>query len=121
MTDRAKRWEKAFLDAFRVVPNVSLACRAAGGIRRQGVYEWAAKSPRFKTLMEDAKEEAIGALASAAHRVALDDEDPQMIRWLLSRLAPEEYGDKTKLEHSGTVGVRTMLDVVRDMQAEDTA
>lgn len=59
----------AFLAAYAKVGIIAQACRAAS-CDRGNVYEWM-KEPEFKTLMDEAKEEACDALEAEATRRAM--------------------------------------------------
>ena len=102
MTTRACAWEGTFLDELRVHCNVSAAARQAG-IDRRTVYARRKRSKAFATKWDEARREGIDTLALKAHTVALKG-DGSMIRWLLSRLSPADYGDKVALEHTGAGG-----------------
>jgi len=101
-------WEEAWLEAYSSVPNIANACRLVG-IAQSTFYDARHKDNRFAILVDEARRAAIGKLAEVAHRVAAEDEDPQMIRWLLARLAPEEYGDRSAVEVSGTMQVESTI------------
>ena len=114
--DRRRQWESEFLDALREVPVVSKAC-AAAGITQGNAYQWRWASERFAKEWDEAKREALGNVETVAYRIAIEDEDPAMLRWILSRQLPDEWGDHQKIDlnHSGEVSVRTLVDVMREL------
>ena len=100
---RRRRWERTFLAALETSPVVAMACRAAG-ISRQAAYAWRAESPEFAREWDDAIEEALDAVEAVVIRLAVEDEDPQTARWILSRRRPATWGDREKIEVSGPGG-----------------
>jgi len=84
------------------------------GINESTVYrrmardaEFASRIARAREAQQDAECEKTVEMADAATA-----EDWQVVRmriwarqWRASKLAPKKYGDKTKVEHSGHVGV----------------
>jgi hypothetical protein len=81
--------------------------------RREGI--WAIHDTALEQLEKCSPQDSIRVREALAHS-----------RWLMSKLLPEVFGDKSKLEHSGAVqhqvmvirwaeeGERTMFDPMRD-------
>ncbi len=63
-------WDKAFLASFRVLGNVTAACKAAQ-VGRTTVYERRASDPAFLAAWNDALEEASDRLELEARRRAV--------------------------------------------------
>ena len=89
-----------FLEKLRKTPNVSHACRAVG-ISSSTVYEQRKADPEFKEAWEDALAAALDDIEAVGFERARDGSDG-MIKWLLARHRPEQYGDRIVVDHSAT-------------------
>ena len=81
------------------------------GVTPWQVSEWAT-DPQFSQVYARARSDQAHAVAALAYREAMnaDREDAQAARlrfdagrWLASKLAPREYGEKQTVEHDGAV------------------
>jgi hypothetical protein len=62
--------QDTFLDSFRVLGNISVACRAAG-ISRQSIYGWLEHDSAFSVRYHHAEQEAVDTLEAEAFRRAV--------------------------------------------------
>ena len=105
-SDNVRGWDDAFFQSLRTVPNMSAAATAAG-VHVSLVYRRLQSDPVFAERVSDAKQVGIGRLATRAMSKAFSDDvpgDTKMITWLLSRLAPDEFGDRIRQEVTGVDG-----------------
>ena len=93
-SDRLCWWERPFLDALAHRPVVTHAA-AAATVSRETVYRHRRESSRFAAAWDEAVASAIGNLEVKAYDVA-DDGDGPMLRWILSRRKPAEWGNQGK-------------------------
>ena len=93
-SDRLCWWERPFLDALAHRPVVTHAA-AAATVSRETVYRHRRESSRFAAAWDEAVASAIGNLEVKAYDVA-DDGDGPMLRWILSRRKPAEWGNPDK-------------------------
>ena len=100
---RSRKKEAAFLIALEVHGVVSKAAKAAD-IPRRTVYVWRDAYEDFRQAWEDALDEALDNLEVLSMQIAAEEQDPQHIRWILSRRRPEKWGDREKVELSGPEG-----------------
>lgn len=127
-TKRAERTDRArtrFIEVLRESCNVSEAARAAG-IGRRTAYEWREKDRAFADDWEDAEEEAADKLEREAWRRAVDGVDKpvihqgvitdtykeysdKMLEILLKGHRPEKFADRSRVEHSGKVGLESLI------------
>ncbi len=76
------------------------------------VRGWAIDVPEFSVLYTRARSICLDAVAESTLEIADDlTEDPNSRRvridarkWLLSKMRPDKYGDRTALEHTGAGG-----------------
>ena len=68
-------------------------------IHRETFTKWMKEDPEFRQGIEDIKQGWIDT-AEAVVRKALDEDDVDVAKWVLSRLARDRgYGDKSEVEH----------------------
>lgn len=92
---------KKLLEAFAIDCTVEQACYYAQ-ISERTYYNWVKKNPEL--LQEfDAMRNALPL--KAKHNIAqrIHASDVNLSQWLLERKESNEYGEKVKIEHSGTV------------------
>lgn len=96
-SDNRQHWMVPFLLSLSKTSNVGEACEKAG-VGRNTVYDYRKKDADFAAKWDEAIEMALDRLEKKAWTVAMRplEPDPSMIRWLLSRLRPAVYGDKSK-------------------------
>lgn len=127
-TKRAERTDRArarFIDVLRDTCNVSEAARAAG-IGRRTAYEWRDADKKFSDDWDDAEQEAADKLEREAWRRAVDGVDKpvvhqgiitatykeysdKMLEILLKGHRPEKYAERSKIEHSGSIGLESLI------------
>lgn len=107
---------------------LSSICRTPGMPRRQTVHQWRMKIPAFADLYARAREIGMESMADDVLTIADDDSGDRDAdgkpnsasvqrarlqvdarRFLMSKLAPKVYGDRTTVEHTGTVEQRVTL------------
>lgn len=125
----AAHLKPAFLAAFRIKPVIATAAKTVG-VHKSTVYrDWLGNDPEFKEAFLQAEAEAIDELVIEARRRALegvfdyvvsmgklvmDPDDPtkpltkrvysdKLMELLLRSHRPELYGNRTAIEHSGSV------------------
>lgn len=109
-----KPWEEVFLNAYRQCGTVKYAAKKAK-VGRTTVYRWREESTRFAKEFEDAQEDAVQELESAAWERAKVHSDTLLI-FLLKANRPEKYREKFEQNHTGKVVVEV---VYSDGESED--
>lgn len=104
MTGAAHRdWTQPFLAALSEVPNVTAAARAAG-ITRRAAYKRREHDLEFAQAWRDALEASTDALIGKSYQRAMAGEcSDTLVIFLLKTHRPEVYGDRTRMELSGSV------------------
>lgn len=98
-----RRYHKSFIRVARVLSaagvttNVELA--AHFGVVESTIRDWRKKDPAFDQAVLGGHSELIMNLTDEAVRLALEDKDPTMIRYLLDRRA-DAFKPKTSLDHT---------------------
>jgi hypothetical protein len=113
--------QKAFLDKFCDLANITQAAKAAR-IGRQTVYDWIENDPDFKKQFKKARKVAVGVLEDEAVRRAVEGIDKPifykgkrvkakvkeysdtLLIVLLKANAPKKYKDRVQAEHTGKGG-----------------
>jgi hypothetical protein len=86
----------------------------------QTIFEWFAKYPEFSDQYDKAKKERAETFVEDLTEIADDSSlDPQRARlmvdtrkWLACKVLPKKYGEKTEIEHSGSVSIGTLLNEI---------
>ena len=86
------------------------------------VVEWCANDNEFSTRYAHARSEGLDVLAEGCLEISDDlteDANSRRVRvdtrkWLLSKLRPDKYGDRTSLEMTGANGGPIQTKSVRD-------
>lgn len=125
---KARRpWKEKFLKTLSRTGNVSTACRRAR-IDRGYVYTLYYRDPRFRKRWDKAQETAVDYLEGEAWKRAAKGLDKPVYQggklvgyerrysdtlliFLLKGRRPDVFGDKTKLEHSGTTTTQVEVQV----------
>ena len=92
-----------FLEALQVTFSVAKACTKSGVSRTQA-YQWKKKDPEFNRCWEDALDHAADNLRNDLYNRARVKDTPAAI-FLLKGRFPDEYADRSKVEHSGRIQV----------------
>jgi hypothetical protein len=125
--DRAQQLKKAaFLESYRVLGNISRACRDAE-INRSTYYDWTEHDEAFSAALNVAREEAIESLEAEARRRAVEGVEREtgvyhnglliatevetkysdtLLIFLLKGLKPEKYRERMDVNHSGIPSVK---------------
>lgn len=105
--ERMAKWQQRFIKSLRAVPNVKVACKAAG-INRWTAYRHRKDNPQFAALWQDALDQSIDELEGRAFEIALHGDQQshatcQLITWLLRCHKPETYADTQRHELLGGI------------------
>ena len=90
--------------------SVAAACRAVN-ITRTTAYRWR-KNKTFAKKWNEAIEAALDNLEEIAYQIALNGQDPNMIRWMLSRRRSDKWGEKQVFDHRGAVKIEFPAPIV---------
>lgn len=89
------------------------------GVSPKTLSDWRSENPEFSDAIDQAKARGIQTRVSnidgAITREGTKDWRAQA--WLLSKAAPEEFGDKVEHEHRGTVTLQVPAEQLRRIQA----
>lgn len=96
-----KGWQDRFFEQLGETGIVSLAASRAG-VTRARVYKLLETSPPFKARWDAAQKLAVGTLLDAATSRALSASD-HLLRWLIEKRAPEQYGPTLSVTQTGTL------------------
>ena len=133
-------WRKGFLAALELTGNVTAAATAAG-IERTTAYKARYRSEEtesrvFAKAWDEALEHATDLMEIEARRRALDGvEEPVyykgeivggvrkysdlLLIFMLKAHRPEKYRENLRVEHAGSVTVRTLADIAQEIAEED--
>jgi len=100
--DTTAEKQARFLEAYESLYEIKAAAEAVG-IHRATFYDWFERDETFRKRFAVAKTNALDALKGLAYKKAKDGSD-RWLAFMLERLAPEEFGDRKKLELSGPGG-----------------
>lgn len=113
--------KKAFLEVFRVLGNVSAACRDTG-VDRRDVYRWKENDAKFLEAFNDAEAESTELMEREAYRRAVEgvrrpiysrdgnhidtvyDYSDTLLMFLLKARAPQRFRERYDHQHSGANG-----------------
>lgn len=100
---------KRIMDAIRA-GSPKMHAAAAAGVSRETLRTWERRGEQpdapaeYRAFLADLREaEAAGIVAMAATVTAAARSDWRAAAWLLERRAPDEYGRRDRIEHSGRV------------------
>jgi hypothetical protein len=93
---KEKHWEKSFLAAFGVLPNIKVACEQAG-VSRQHVLQWKRDCPRFAEDFHHAEENGLDNIEAHMMRRAMEKDTLAGI-FILKNKRREVYGDKIQID-----------------------
>ena len=99
MSTRKTSRKKLILQSLDLAPNISYALRYAN-VSPNLFYRWKDKDPKFAEAVESALQKHLDNFEVAVFSDAYDsDSKTQMssIKWLLSRLWREKYGNQVKV------------------------
>tara|TARA_Y100000310_G_scaffold274306_1_gene290237 strand:+ start:115 stop:540 length:426 start_codon:yes stop_codon:yes gene_type:complete len=95
-----KGWEKRFLAAFVETGNMTTAAEQVK-VHRSIVYARLKKDAKFKEMFDEAEAECISRLEDVARDMALKENHPTMVIFLLKCRAGDKYKDRATVEHTG--------------------
>ena len=88
-------------EAASVDASIPQTCYYAG-IARSTYYEWMKEYPGLSDRLEELRERR-PLKANQNITSALESGDLSISKWELEKKEPEKYGDKLKIEHSGSI------------------
>jgi hypothetical protein len=92
---------KKLEEAASIDASVSQTCYYAG-ISRKTYYEWMKNNPELSDRLDDLRERR-PLQANRNITAAIEAGDLAISKWELEKKEPEKYGDKIKIEHSGSI------------------
>lgn len=118
---RPPRWQADFLEALAKSPDVSQACKTVG-INRTTAYRRRQADEDFAIAWADAHALSLDKLEAALFRRAVDTDTTAAI-FLLKSHRPDVYGDRQRIEHTGSVrhDIRDKSDAELEALAADLA
>lgn len=108
-------WRPTFLEALAQHPDVSKAC-ATAGINRTTAYRARQADEDFAIAWSDAHAKSLDELEAALFARAVDSDTTAAI-FLLKSHRPDVYGDRQRIEHSGSIKTDLQSMSVEDLQA----
>jgi hypothetical protein len=108
ITQPKKIRQAAFLSTFRACANITKAA-AAIGIERKTHYDWLENDEAYREEFKATMLTAAHVLEEKALKLALEDENPTMIIFLLKGALPDKYRERATFEHTGKDG-KPLLD-----------
>ena len=97
-TYKPAKWERALLRAMEDRPSIAYARRAAN-ISHGAFWARYYNNPEFKERFEAARRAGIDRIEEIALEALYESNpDLQHSRWMLSRLRPETYGERQRIE-----------------------
>ena len=95
-------WQPQFLEQLAERGNVSNSAKAAG-VHRTTAQKARQRDDEFAQAWDAAIEEALDQIEDIVMKTAREGEDITTSRWVLARRRPTVWGDRTKVELSGSV------------------
>ena len=84
---------------------------------RQTLYDWMDEDPEIKKLVDEAKDQGLGAIETR-FMMGSDNDNPtdwRAMSWMLARRFPDAYGEKKELTVSTNEGAQKQLEMVSAM------
>lgn len=103
VTIRTPEKRQAILDALRLHPSITRACRSAR-ISRNAFYEWRNDDSEFAAEIEASREKGIDALEDSLFRDAIDGHNTTAAIFMLKSWRPDRYRETTRHELTGVGG-----------------
>lgn len=101
VTIRTPEKRQAVLDALRLHPSITRACKSAR-ISRNAFYEWRNDDPDFATEIEASREKGIDALEDSLFRDAIEGHNTTAAIFMLKSWRRERYGDRQHVDLNTT-------------------
>lgn len=100
--------------------NISLACKQIG-ISRRTHYEWIDSDPLYKQAYEEIDEFVIDFAENALFKLIQDKNPTAIIFFLKCKAKHKGYVEKQEIEHSGSKGIKFIIEEQNDKLDESTA
>jgi len=84
---------------------------------RQTLYDWMDEDPEIKKLVDEAKDQGLGAIETR-FMMGSDNDNPtdwRAMSWMLARRFPDAYGERKELTVSTNEGAQKQLEMVSAM------
>ena len=105
----------SFLEHLASGHSISGAC-GSSDLPRKTLYRWMEKSEEIRDLVDHAKCVGLSALElEMRHSMRGGDGDWRGSSWLMSRLHPDDYGEKRELTVTTNEGAQKQLEMVSAM------
>jgi hypothetical protein len=98
---RLGKWHETFLETLRRVPNITLACKAAG-VSRRTAYDHREQRPAFREAWDEALAKSVDAVETRAWQMAMEG-DSRLIEFILKAHRPEKYRDRAEVAVAGGI------------------
>jgi len=98
---RLGRWRATFLKTLRKVPNITLACKAAG-VSRRTCYDHRELDPKFAEAWDDALDQSVDRVETTCFKLASEGE-PRLIEFILKAHRPDRYRERAELGVAGGI------------------
>jgi hypothetical protein len=98
---RLGRWHATFLRTLRRVPNITLACKAAG-VSRRTCYDHRERSPEFAEAWDAALDESVDRVETTCFKLASEGE-PRLIEFILKSHRPQVYRERIEAAVAGGI------------------
>jgi hypothetical protein len=125
--------KKAFLAAYAVTGIITHACEASG-VPRQTMYDWQEHDDEFAAAFVQAQLASTEVMEAEAYRRAVEGTEAPVVRagkiigsavhysdnllmFLLKGRHPEKYRDNSKVEHTGTIDMGTIGELLQGHDA----
>lgn len=108
--------KRIFVEALARSVDVSAAARAAN-ISRGTVYRWRRQDEAFAELWDEKLAGSVDQVEDVAFAMATSGEHPTMTQFVLKSWRRDTYGDQSKVEHSGSLTLAGMRQLLEEQSA----
>jgi hypothetical protein len=98
---RIGRWHATFLKTLRKVPNITLACKAAG-VSRRTCYDHREQNPKFAEAWDTALAASVDRVETTCFKLASEGE-PRLIEFILKAHRPAIYRERIEAAVAGGI------------------
>lgn len=102
------RWKK-FLSSYARTSQMIKSLETAS-ISPRSFYEWKNNKPWFQELMQELEEVMVEKCIDTSIRISTEGTDPNFLKWFLSKMRPEKYGDKIVIDGNMVHTMRQMTE-----------
>jgi hypothetical protein len=119
VTNNARENDPRFVECLKRI-KMGQSIRGACGsskMPRKILYEWMKADERIKELVDEAKDQGLGAIETR-FMMGSDNDNPtdwRAMSWMLARRFPDAYGEKKELTVSTNEGAQKQLEMVSAM------